>query len=450
MKNRLVLPVVLVMFGAVVLVAATATAADKPEQDVSALIKALSERLEAQDKKISTLESKLTDEALQNARHEEIARIMSEMRQDASKRDALPQWLDNLTFFGDLRLRYEHRSSDGIQLRERNRYQFRLRFGFIKSWLDDQMKVGFRLASGDNNTVFGRNTDQTFTGGFNKKDLWIDQVYAVYSPKAIPGLTVIGGKIPNILEHTDLMFDSDLNPEGFALAYHREVCGIDVFGNFAHIVVNEVNQQNAAGTVGHDTILNVYQAGFRSPLPGGMNATIAATWYDFENYEDAFQWAAANIAGAGGVVNGWNRDMKIMNVLAKVKFKACGLPWQVYADWAHNTQDNDETADFENADDGYAVGVKVGKNKKQGDWSAGYQYKYIEFNATPAILNDMDFTTDGPGLGATTNVKGHVFKVAYNLTDFLTAGGNVFLVQPITGDRDENNFIMQFDLIWKF
>ena len=448
MKNRLVLPVVLVMFGAVVLVAATATAADKPEQDVSALIKALSERLEAQDKKISTLESKLTDEALQAARHEEIAKIMSEMRADASKRDPLPQWLDDLTFFGDLRLRYEHRSSDGIQLRERNRYRFRLRFGFIKSWLDDQMKVGFRLASGDNNTNFGRSTDQTFTGGFNKKDVWIDQAYAMYSPNAIPGLTVIGGKIPNILEHTDLMFDSDLNPEGFAVAYQRELFGVEVFGKFAHIVVNEVNQQNAAGTIGHDTILNVYQAGFKAPLPGGIKATVAASWYDFENYEDAANTVVAAL-GAGGV-NGWNRDMKIINVLAKVDFKACGLPWQVYFDWVHNSEDNDETADFENADDGYALGVTVGKNKKQGDWSTGYQFKYIEFNATPAILNDADFSTDGPGLGATTNVKGHVFRAAYNLTDFLVAGGNIFLVQPITGDRDENNFIMQFDLVWKF
>jgi len=446
MKNRLVLPVVLVMFGAVVLVAATATAADKPEQDVSALIKALTERLEAQDKKISTLESRLTDEALQAARHDEIAKIMSEMRADASKRDPLPQWLDNLTFFGDLRLRYEHRASDGIQRRERNRYRFRLRFGFIKSWLDDQMKVGFRLASGETNNA--RSTNQTMTGAFTSKDVWIDQVYAVYTPNAIPGLTVIGGKIPNVLEHTDLMFDPDLNPEGFAIAYQRELCGIDVFGKFGHIAVNEVNQQNAAGTIGHDTILNVYQAGFKAPMPFGIKTTVAAAWYDFENYEDAANTVVAAL-GAGGV-NGWNRDMKIMNVLAKAEFKAFELPWQVYVDWVHNSEDNDETADFENADDGYALGVKVGKNKKQGDWSVGYQFKYIEFNSTPAILNDSDFATDGPGLGATTNVKGHVFRTAYNLTDFLTAGGNFFLVQPITGDRDENNFIMQFDLIWKF
>ena len=427
MKNRLVLPVVLVMFGAIVLVAATATAADKPEQDVSALIKALSERLEAQDKKISTLESKLTDEALQAARHEEIAKIMSEMRADASKRDPLPQWLDDLTFFGDLRLRYEHHSQDGTARRERNRYRFRLRFGFIKTWLDNQMEVGFRLASGDGQG--GTSTNQTLTGTFNKKQVWIDRAYAKYRPNAIPGLTVIGGKFANPLEHTDLIWDSDINPEGAVVQYHRKICGIDAFGTFAHLAVNE-------SQAAHDTILNVYQAGFKAPLPCGINALLAVAWYDFENYEDL-----------GATTNGWNRDTKMINVLAKLKFKACGLPWQVYFDWVHNNQDNQETADFENADDGYALGVKVGKNKKQGDWSTGYQFKYIEWNATPAQLNDADFGTPA---GVGTNIKGHVFKTKYNLTDFLTAGGTIMLVQPVTGDRDENDFLMQLDLAWKF
>ena len=432
MKNRLVLPVVLVMLGAVVFTASMATAADKPEQDVNALIKALSERLEAQDKKISKLESKLTDEALQAARHDEIAKIMSDMRADASERDPLPQWLDNLKFFGDLRLRYEHLSTDGVQLRERNRYRFRLRFGFVKTWLDEQMEVGFRLASGG--TSDARSTNQTMTGGFTSKDVWIDRAYAKYSPNAVPGLTVIAGKMANPLEHTDLIFDSNITPEGFVVAYHREVAeGIDVFGNFAHFAVNEVNK------VGHDTILNVYQAGVRAPLPCDINSVLAVTWYDFENYEDL-----------GSTANGWNRNMQLINVLAKLKFKACNLPWQVYFDWVHNMKDNDQTAGFENADDGYALGVKVGKNKKQGDWSAGYQYKYIEYNATPGGLNDAVFANRGPSLGKNVNVKGHVFKVAYNLTDFLTAGSGIWLVQPITGDRDENNFTMQFDLVWKF
>ncbi|MCP4378131.1 MAG: hypothetical protein GY794_18400, partial [bacterium] len=413
MKNRLVLPVVLVMFGAIVLAATTAMAADKPEQDVSALLKALTERLEAQDKKISKLESKLTDEALQAARNEEVAKIMAEMRADASERGALPPWLDDLKFFADLRLRYEHHSQDGTGRRERNRYRFRLRFGFIKTWLDKQMEVGFRLASGDNQT--GRSTNQTLTGGFNKKDLWIDRAYAKYSPNAIPGLTVIGGKMPNPLEGSDLVWDGDVNPEGAAIQYHRKVCGdIEVFGTFAHFAVSE-------SQAGHDVILNVYQAGFRAPLPCGIKSMVAVAWYDFENYEDL---------GATNNPGGWNRATKLINVIAKIQFQACGLPWQVYADWVHNNQDNDETSNQENADDGYAVGVKVGKNKKQGDWSCGYQFKYIERNATIAGLNDADFGTPA---GNGTNVQGHVFKAAYNLTDFLTAGAAFFLVQPIEG-----------------
>ncbi len=427
MKRCLILPVLLMMFGAVVPVASTARAADKPEQDLGALIQALNERLETQEKKISTLESKLTDEALQAARHEEIAKIMSEMRADASRRDSLPQWLDNLKFFGDFRLRFEHYSADGAQVKDRNRYRFRLRFGFIKTWLDEQMEVGFRLASGGDDN--GRSANQTMTGTFSKKQIWIERVYAKYSPNSIPGLTVIGGKMPNPLETTDLIWHDDINPEGAAVQYHRELCGIDVFGNFAHFVLREAR-------TGHDTILNVYQGGFRMPMPCGVNTTFAAAWYDFENYEDL-----------GVTTSGWNRNTKMINVLARARFKACGLPWQVYVDWVHNNQDNDETSDFENADDGYVVGAKVGRNKKKGDWSAGYAFKYIELNATPAQLNDDDF---GVPSNVGTNVKGHVVRLQYNLTDFLIAGGNFFLVQPIVGDRDENSFLMQLQLLWKF
>jgi len=425
MKNRLVSPVVLVMFGAIVLSAATAVAADKPDQDVSALIKALTERLEAQDKKISAMESKLTDEALQASRHEEIAKIMSDMRADASTRTAVPQWLDNLKFFGDLRLRYEYHNQDGTEgqdPKDRNRYRFRLRFGMTKTWMDNQMEVGFRLASGD--SPGGTSTNQTMTGAFSKKDIWIDRAYAKYSPKAIPGLTLIAGKIPNILEHTDLIFDSDINPEGTALAYHHEMFGVDFFGNVAQLAISETRN-------GHDVSLGVYQAGVRAPLPGGINAMVVASLYDWEDYETL-----------GATANSWNRNTQVFNILAKVKFKACGLPWQVYFDWVHNTQDHDQNAGFENADDGYAVGAKVGKNKKQGDWSAGYQYKYIEANATPGIINDADF--------GGTNAKGHVFKAAYNLTDFLTAGATAFFVEPVTNSGDQNDTILQFDLVWKF
>jgi hypothetical protein len=158
---------------------------------------------------------------------------------------------------------------------------------------------------------------------------------------------------------------------------------------------------------------------------------IVGSLYDWEDYE-----------ALGAAANSWNRNTRVINVLAKVKFNACGLPWQVYADWVHNNQENDQTADFENANDGYAMGVKVGKNKKKGDWSVGYQYKYIEANATPGVIIDADF--------GGTNRKGHVLKTGYNLTDFLTLGANAFFVEPVTSSGDQDDMILQCDLVWKF
>jgi hypothetical protein len=428
METRLAAAAAFLIIGAVVLSGAVVLGAEEPPRDVAGMLNALTERLEAQDKKISQLETKLTDEALQASRHEDIAKIMSEMRADAGQRDALPKWLDNLKFFGDMRLRYEYMNQHGSEAaqdnKDRSRYRFRLRFGFIKTWLDDQMEVGFRLASGSDES--GTSTNQTMdnTGGplFSKKNIWIDRAYAKYSPNAVPGLTLIAGKIPNILEHTDLIWDSDMNPEGAVLAYQRDMFGVNLFTNIGQFAINET-------TNGHDTSLGVYQVGVRAPLPCGINAMVVGSLYDYEDVE-------------GFTGTNWDRNTRLINVLAKVKFKACGLPWQVYFDWVHNNQENDQTSDLENANDGYAVGVKVGKNKKKGDWSTGYQYKYIEENATLATMNDADF--------GGTNRKGHVLKTKYNLTDFLTLGGSAFFVQPVTSDGDQEDITLQFDLIWKF
>jgi len=439
-KNRLIVPVVLVMFGALVFGAATAVA-EKPQQDVGELIKALTERVEAQDKKISSLESKLTDEALQTQRQEEIAKIVSDMRQDASKQGVLPDWLENLRFFGDFRLRYEFHDRGGQRpsFKERSRIRYQLRFGFEKTWLDDQMKVHFRIATSDN----GANPatrNQTATGNFTPKNIWLDRAYAQYTPNSVPGLTFIGGKQPVPVVHCDMTFDSDVTPEGLAAAYSRKIPqlgGIEAFLIYAHFVMVERNQGLGAGVKSWgDSVINVYQGGFNADLPFGIKGTFAGTWYDTENYEDA-----------GLANNSWNRNTQIANAIAVLKFQAFGLPFKVYGDWVHNESEQDQTFDLENADDGYAFGAKVGENKKQGDWSAGWQYKYIEANAFPGALNDTDFAA---GTGSGSNRKGNVIRGTYNITDDLTARTSFFFCEPVVGNTSEEDLIIQFDLKWRF
>ena len=133
----------------------------------------------------------------------------------------------------------------------------------------------------------------------------------------------------------------------------------------------------------------------------------------------------------------------MINLTNKVGFEVFNLPVGVYFDWIHNCGDSDSAEDYDDQSDGFACGIKVGKNKKKGDWSCGYKYAYIEANCTPGEFNDSDFG------GA--NRKGHTLGAKYNLTDSLTIGAKVLLTEPVTGPHQgERDTTVQADLVWKF
>lgn len=277
---------------------------------------------------------------------EAVLATLSEMNADAAGRSLLPAWLEALTFFGDLRLQYWGEVWN-TGAKNRNRLRFRLRFGIRKYWLDKQLEIGFRLASGSDDVP--TSTNQTFTGHFTTKNIWIDRAYAKYKPNWLKGLMLIGGKMANPFVHTDLVWDTDVNPEGFWGEYRLKVCSAEPFVGVGYFIMNE-----SGGA--HDTI-----------LVGGVLA-----------------------AGQFHVIN-------LTNI---VGFEAFGLPMKAYFDWVHNCGDEDNDEDWDCQDTAYAVGLKIGKNKKKGDLSFSYKYAYIEANATPGALNDALFES--------SNRKGHV------------------------------------------
>jgi hypothetical protein len=105
--------------------------------------------------------------------------------------------------------------------------------------------------------------------------------------------------------------------------------------------------------------------------------------------------------------------------------------------------------------DAWSLGLTLGKLQKKGDLQGSYQYKWIGANSVPGAFNDSDF--GGYNYGG-TNKQGHVFKVGYNLTDYLTTNAAYYLVDPIaTRGSTANGFQynegvnrFQLDLTWKF
>jgi len=443
------------VLGAVLLCGATAMAEPADVEELQKTIAELNATLKAQQAQIDQLECKM-DEGMQA----EMAKVARELADDAAKQSALPTWLDNLKFYGDMRLRYQN---DCFAEREkkRNRARFRLRFGFTKTWLDDQMEVGFRLASGSD--CDPTSTNQTFTDHFNRKTILIDRVYAKWEPKSVPGLTVMGGKFGTPMVHTDLIWDSDVNPEG-VWAQYRHKCGdFSPFVNAGYFILDSdyispagamIDRDNdgTADFTYRDVILVTYQVGMDWKITEDVKWTIAATYYDFDHLDVSYRAANGNNTFTVNTLDGLDaysfdrlaaRQFHMINLTNKVDWKLFDLPWAAYFDWVHNCGDEDTAFGYTDQRDGFAVGAQVGQNKKKGDWSVAYKYAYIEANCTPGALNDSDF--------GHSNRKGHVLAGKYNLADSLTVRAGVYLTEPVTGlYEDDLDVATQVDLVWKF
>ena len=397
--------------------------------------------LEGQRLRIDELESQVAKNNRQQISREETLKIIKEMTADASTQGNLPKWMKDLKFYGDLRLRYEGIDRN-YSNRNRNRARFRLRFGMKKYWWEKQMQVVFRLATGDPSSSYDdrssqTSTNQTFDIGFSEKNIWVDRAYAKYKPNWLKGFAIMGGKFGTPFVHTNMIWDSDVNPEGFWAMYKRKVPNCESLEGFASVGYFIVEEE--AGPT-NDTTMWGYQLGANWKITKDVKWTIAATYYDWDHFETGFRSAGGNTTAGGRLTA---EEFNVFNLLNKVSWKAFGLPMSVTFDWAQNLDNEVATRQFGNSSDAYAVFFKVGKNKKKGDWSAGVKYAYIEPNAVPGQYNDADF--------GSSDSKGFKWGAKYNIDDFLTAAVGVFWVQPVSASSEnETDTIVQADLIWKF
>ena len=352
----------------------------------------------------------------------------------------LPEWLEDVTWGGDLRLRYHGENFGGTTIKERHQGRFRLRIWAKKTWLEKQIEAGLRLASGSSNSP--TSTNQSFDTTMSEKDVWIDRAYAKIKPASVPGLEVVGGKMANpFLNHTNVVWDSDVNPEGVWAVYTCPFAApIEPFVGAGYFLTEE-------SATGIDGTLTAYLVGVMIPLGEDTEWTTSGTYYDWRNYETTFASVGNTTTGGGnaytpvgppaGATLLTAQEFDVVDITTKLKTKIYGVPVSGWFVWAHNT----ENVLASNADEAYGLGMKVGQNKKAGDLSGAYKYAYIEQDAVPAGLNDSDF--------GTTNVRGHEVGLQYNVTDSMTVRTRLFYTETILGP-DNPRLLGLFDVIFKW
>lgn len=377
-------------------------------------------------------------------------------------------WLKDLKFSGDFRLRYEafdFTSGHPTETDPRNRFRFRLRYGFEKTLLPD-MKVGFYLSSGS--TSDPTSTNETFDGNFVYKTTVIERAFATYTPSwakigPIEKFEITGGKFKNPFEtgSSEIVWDRDVRPEGiyqkvdFRLL-DMEDLKITGYATAGQFILDE-DGTLGSGTKGGDAELWAVQVGlnpkFKTPFADKpISWLLAASYYGYSGYAEksnfgAFARGNPNITGSATELDAGR--FHLLELYNEVKIPLFDpLPsLRLFYDWVVNGGEDAPARSMGGADDAWAIGAKLGEAKTKGNWEIGYEYRYIDPNSVPGAFNDSDF-----GNGH-SDKRGSVIKAKYMLTDSLELGASVFLVNNISADSiliDEEQRRFQLDLAWKF
>ena len=118
-------------------------------------------------------------------------------------------WWERLTFYGDLRVRYEGFFQHELETRQRGRY--RLRLG-VRTPIAEGLDLNLRLASGEAADV--TSTNQTLTDFLNRKPINLDQASLSFTPRGARALTLGAGKFAYPITRTQMLWDDDVNWEG--------------------------------------------------------------------------------------------------------------------------------------------------------------------------------------------------------------------------------------------
>ena len=304
------------------------------------------------------------------------------------------------TIKGDIRYRYENREDDGVTAKSRER--IRARIG-VYGDSTETIKFGTRIATGGTGVT---STNQDLDGSAANKSIGLDLAYMTIDSLLFEGVDTTLGKMKQPWKSvSDLIYDSDVTPEGIAFNYAAG----NISYHVGHFILDE--------QLGDDAQL----ASAQVVLDVSDTLTVGTSFYTFSNMENN---------PLAKKSDNTTDEFELTEFFASYKIKSTPLPLSLFANYVENgAVDADNTA--------YMIGAKT----KQGAWSFAYNYRDIEINAIYDEWADSDFHNGGTG------GDGHKYKVKYALRDNLSLGATYFDTETEAGEEVNT---LQVDLVAKF
>lgn len=401
----------------------------------------------AQAGEMDVLVNKLVEKGILTSSEGQI--ILDETKAEVAKQnakgenEALPKWIQNIKMKGDFRLRYQYQHTNK-GLNDRHRARIRLRLG-VEGQVNDKLMAALGLATGlsDGSADAARSTNATLENGFSKKPIALDYAYAKYTPYS--WIEIIGGKFYNPLwMPTDLVWDSDINPEGGSINLKTALNDkLSVFLNTGIFVLDETN---TAGN-NDDPMMYAVQPGFTYKATDKVSVKGAFTYNNSANViRNTLNGTASTNSTVGG---GLKYDFIVLEPAVQVDItdplaftnlpilgKAENL--SLFAQYVNNTIPSDEN-------NGFAVGFQLGAKKvaKFGDWQFKYIYAMLEKDAVLDILPDSD------RFSGKTGIRGHEGILTFGLSKNTFLGVDIYRAWAINNEKAAETLV-QVDWNMKF
>ena len=373
----------------------------------------------------------------------QVRRQIAETKEARNKqlaKEIVPDSARNVKWSGDMRLREETRERVGDG-KDTNRQRIRFRLG-MDAKVSDNLKVGARLASGS--TTDPISTNQTLNTSFNHKTLVLDRAFTEYTPEvaALNEVKLTGGVIANpFWTLGQLVWDEDLNFDGAAVHLAKEFGPVTLFTNDGMFSLDtDIVRSSALWSTQGGVILKPF-TDTEDELLKNFKMTGAVAYHDYMNVTSKASDVTAVTTAGGLKGNSGNlKDLNLLNPNFELASQYRDVPVSTFFDWVHNTG-----APSQN--DGFQVGVKLGKARVPCDllkgWEGGYYYERLESDATFGAFSDSDFGNGG------TNHTGNVYWLKVAVLKNSVVGLKIFQTTEVKLPKANAN-TYQMDWVTKF
>ncbi len=357
---------------------------------------------------------------------------------DLSVFDQKLAWAARTQLKGDVRFRQETVKIQGESNnggRDKDRQRIRARLGAYTE-INSQVDTGIRVATGSSDDA--RSTNQDQDNYFDKKSIWLDLGYIDYHPDQIKNLHVIGGKmLQPWVNMGDVIWDSDINPEGLAVTYKYPLgSSAELFGSLGNYNLKD-NVDGDGVQFRHDLRLTSGQLGTRFSITDNLKMTLGGSVYAYQNDKDSRCTTTTTPCALAVNGNSADNQFRLYEGFAQADIGGLAVPLAFYGQYVKN---NDAVTDQDTA---WLLGAK----SKVFGFNLDYNYRDVQRNAVVGAFTDSDFAN------GTTGSRGHKMKVSYDIDKNFALGATYFLTKADYASRtqrDANTNTLQLDAEAKF